>query len=308
MNSQPSLVFFGNERIATGLASDCPILRRLIAEGYKIEAIVTSHEEALSRKGRVLEVKEVAERYGVPIYFPSSSQELIELSKSFTSEIAVLVAYGRMVPETVIQQFARGIVNIHPSLLPKHRGSTPLESVILEGETETGVSIMSLVKEMDAGPIYGQTHLVLNGTESKAELANQLVHDGLELLISLLPHIIDGSVQPTEQDHTQATYDERISKADGTIDWQKPARQLEREIRAYAMWPKSRTMINGIECVVTAAHVSATNGTNNPGSVTVSEVKELTIACGEDALTIERLIPAGRKEMSAADFIRGYLR
>lgn len=303
-----SLVFFGNERIATGITTNTPIFRALLRAGHEIEAVVINHEKATSRKARVLEIEEIAVSYNIPVYSPTSSDELLKLCKTFQqSKIAVLVAYGRIIPQSVIDEFPLGIINIHPSLLPKHRGSVPVESIILQGEQVTGVSIMQLVKAMDAGPVYTQTRLEIDGSETKQELADILSESAAEKLVEVLPHIINGSLKPEPQNEQEATYDQRISKIDGLIDWYKTASTIEREVRAYAGWPKSSTSLGLVSVTITAGHSVPTNHGEKPGTLVIQEdTGVLMIECSEGMLCIDRLIPAGKKEMTAAEFIRGY--
>lgn len=302
------LVFFGNERVATGLSTHTPVLQALIDNGYEIEAVVASHDSSQSRTKRELEIQRTAEAHNIPVHLPTSSKELKEVCSQFTSDVAVLIAYGRIVPQSVIDMFSRGIINIHPSLLPKHRGPTPIESVILQNDHETGVSIMQLSKEMDAGPVFAQTHYVLTGNETKQQLANILVQQGIDALLEVLPAVLEGNASATEQDHKQATYDQRIDKKDGIIDWTKPADQTEREIRAYAQWPRSRTQLAGIDVVITHGHTLPSEGKKlQPGTPLVEGRSCLAIACGDDNyLCVERLIPAGKREMRIDAFLAGY--
>jgi methionyl-tRNA formyltransferase len=208
------------------------------------------------------------------------------------------------VPQAVIDLFPRGIVNIHPSLLPHHRGPTPLESVILHNEPATGVSIMQLVRDMDAGPVFGQVELPLAGTETKQDLANTLLQKGAELLIELLPAICAEELLPLPQDELKATYDQLINKEDGQLDFTKPAEQLEREVRAYAEWPKSRTQLAGRDVTIEQAHVEI--GVGKPGSVWRDSANQFGVYCGQDILVIDQLRPAGKGSMTAAAFLAGY--
>ena len=297
------IVFFGNERLATGVTTTAPTLRALIAEGHEVVAVVSHHEAATSRKQRSLEIADVAQQHGIPVLLPDKPSEILEQLESFGAEIGVLAAYGKIVPQRIIDIFPKGIINIHPSALPKHRGPTPLESVILAGETQTAVSVMELVKAMDAGPVYLQREVRLVGTESKQELADKLLAIGSELIIEALPRVLDGSLTPAEQKDDEATYDKLIEKSDGRIDWTKPATQLEREVRAYAGWPKSTATLHGIDVVITKATTSDEQG--EPGSIKVTD-KKLFVCCGDGALEIERLIPAGKQETDAVSFLNGY--
>lgn len=297
------LVFFGNERIATGVSTDIPVLRGLIDAGYTIAAVVANHETAKSRNARDLEVAVVAREHNIPVLLPDRPKDILEQLQSFEAVAGVLIAYGRIVPQSVIDIFPRGIINIHPSLLPKHRGPTPLESVILDGSELTGVSIMELAKEMDAGPVYAQAEYELTGTETKQELAEKLTEIGSAMLLDVLPGILSGDIVAMPQEHSAATYDRLIGKDDGILDFTKPAGQLERELRAYAEWPKSRTTLAGKEVVVTKAHVVI--GTEPAGRPFI-EQKQLCVGTGEGILVIDTLKPAGKAEMPAQAFLAGY--
>lgn len=305
-----SIVFFGNERLATGVSTTAPTLTRLLEAGYEVVAVVSNYSEGVSRKQRTLEIAEVASTHGIPVLLPDKPADILDELGGFGADIGVLVAYGKIVPQSVIDLFPRGIVNIHPSLLPLHRGPTPLESVILDGSAESGVSIMQLVKAMDAGGVYGQVVRPLTGTETKQELADDMLALGGGLLLDLLPNILDGSLPPIPQDERRATYDNKIDKADGVLDFSKPAVQLGREVRAYAGWPGSRATLSGRDIVVTGAHVlTATDGVDlpagNPGDVWRSG-KQFGFHTSEGVLVIDRLKPAGKQEMTAESFLAGY--
>jgi len=278
--SRPKVVFFGNEKLATGLPATKPIIQdALRAAGFEIELTVTG---------------------------PLSELKLHE------SKLAVLAAYGHIIPQRALDEFPMGVINIHPSLLPKYRGPTPIESAILDGVTKTGVSIMRLTAGMDEGPVYEQKAIHLTGNETKAELAEVLQKLGAELLVEVLPAIADGSLSPRQQSHPDrdATYCKKISKEDGRIDWNKPAEQIEREIRAYEQWPKSYTTLAGKDVIITKAHV---NEPSTPYSVlrtqaevSVTSTKEISVQTGKGLLIIDALKPAGKKEMSAQEFLLGY--
>lgn len=302
--ASPRIVFFGNERLATGVTTTAPTLRALIEAGYDVVAVVSHYERGKSRKSRELEIAAVAEAYNIPLLLPDKPAQIIDQLAAYKADIGVLVAYGRIVPQAIIDLFPRGIVNIHPSLLPLHRGPTPLESVILEGSAETGVSIMELVRAMDAGPVYDQTRITLNGTETKQGLADTLLDHGKNMLLKILPGILDGSLQPQPQDDNMATYDSLITKQDGLLQFDKPAERLEREIRAYADWPKSRLVLENLECTVTAAHVEPKTG-DKTGTIWLED-KRFGFYCSQGSLVIDRIIPAGRKEMTAEAFLAGY--
>ncbi len=309
------ILFFGNERLATGVSTTAPILQDLIAHGYEVSAVVVAQNDiGKSRQARQLEVALVAQEHDIPLLSPGdlSDPKAHEQLAAYGAQAAVLIAYGKIVPPAVLALFPRGIVNLHPSLLPQHRGSTPIESVILDGTRETGVSLMRLAEKMDAGPVYAQTAAALSGRESKQGLADQLSSIGLELLREHLPGIMDGTLSPVPQDETGATYDDHIDKAHSAIDWSKPAERIEREIRAYSGWPRSRANFGYTEVIITGAHIQEPKNNEDevasttPGSLWLDGSKQIGMTTGHGILVIDSLIPAGKREMSAQAFLAGY--
>jgi len=301
--SKTRIVFFGNERLATGVTSTANTLRSLIEAGHEVVAVVSHNESTTSRKQRTLEVAEVAEAYGIPVLLPAKPADIRDQLVAMQADIGVLAAYGKIVPQSVIDIFPHGIINIHPSHLPKHRGPIPIEAVILGGEPATAVSIMRLVKEMDAGPVYGRAEVTLNGDETKQQLADDFLDIGGSLIVELLPGIIDGSLVAVPQDEAAATYDNLITKEDGLLDFTKPAVRLEREVRAYLEWPKSRTTIHGKDVVIIGAHIM--DGTGKPGEIW-KDGKQFGFYTSEDIFVVDTLKPAGKSEMTAAAFLAGY--
>jgi methionyl-tRNA formyltransferase len=302
--SEP-IVFFGNERLATGFTTEAPTLTGLLQAGYTIAAVVTNYEAGKSRSIRELEVASVAKTYDIPLIINERPGDIIEQLRNYNAIAGVLVAYGQIVPQRVIDIFPRGIINIHPSLLPLHRGPTPIESSILNGESKTGVSLMQLTKAMDAGPVYAQREIALDGTETKSALTKQLLEVGSAMLLEKLPIILSGDLLPAPQNNTRATYDQLITKEDGCIIWEKPAQQLEREIRAFIEWPKSRVAFGDLQLVITKVHIIDAAGT---AGTTAIINKQPVVYCGKQALVIDLLKPAGKKEMTGEAFLAGYSR
>jgi methionyl-tRNA formyltransferase len=221
----------------------------------------------------------------------------------------VLVSYGKIIPQSTLDLFTPGIINVHPSLLPKYRGPSPIETAILSGDEETGVSIMQLSAAMDAGPVYAQVRYSLDGTELIDSLYTQLGFIGNKLLVETLASILDGSLQPTPQNDTAATYCQLIKKSDGVIDWNKPTEQIAREIRAYKGWPQSRTTLGGIEVIVTKATPIYPIDNSVPGNIKVvydEDVKTLFVGTADGSLEIDALKPLGKKEMPVSAFLAGY--
>lgn len=288
------LVFFGNERLATGVKTSTPVLRALLEAGYDVRAVITSSSDAQSRNKTVPEIVEFAENNKIKLIFNDKTNDLESDIKSLNVSLAVLVAYGQILPQKIIDLFTDGIVNIHPSLLPKYRGSSPIEQAILDKAKETGVSLMKISDKPDGGPIYAQIKVGVDDNHSKQSLANKLNQAGAELLREKMSDIINGTLEPKPQDESLASETSRISKSDGMLNLDKPAKRLEAEVVAYAGWPKSRTKIFGQDIVVTKAKVvDQDNG-------------DLVLKTADRWLQIEELIAPSGKTMSAADFIRGY--
>ncbi|HEX6462139.1 MAG TPA: methionyl-tRNA formyltransferase [Candidatus Saccharimonadales bacterium] len=303
MKPSKKLVFFGNERLSSGYdAANAPILTSLIEAGYPVVAVVANYEPGRSRKHRELEVAIVAKKYNIPLFLPHHPREITADLRDLQAEAGVLAAYGKIVPQETIDVFPCGIINIHPSLLPKYRGPIPIEQAILDGAAQTGVSIMRLVKQMDAGPVYVQASLSLAGNESKEQLTRSLAALGQKLLLQHLPNILSGEIRPQPQDETEATYCGLIKKDDGIINWQKPAVQLQREIRAYLGWPGSRTSLFGQDILLLEAHIRPLE---LPLGKAQKSSEGILVGCSEQSLLITKLRPNGRSSMSASDFLRG---
>lgn len=292
-----TLVFFGNERLVSGLkTTDAPVLRSLIQHGYTIAAVVSHHTAGQSRNNRELEVAEVARLHDIPVLLPNRPAEIHDVLLGMHADAAVLVAYGRIIPQSVIDIFPHGIINIHPSLLPRYRGPTPIESAIANGDKETGISIMQLSAGMDEGPVYGQVTIPLSGRETKFDLYQMMATRSAGMLIDILPSILSGTLQPQPQDDKQATYCRLLQKSDSQLNLQTlTAVDAERVIRAHLGFPKSKLSLLGHSCVITRAHTSKTQKTS------------LDVQCQDgNYLSIDELIAPSGRRMDAAAFIRGY--
>lgn len=297
ISSKTKIVFFGNERLASGLRStDAPILSGLIERGYNIVAIVSHYTDARSRNGRKLEVADIAAKHNIPLLLPDRPTDIAEQLAAFNAEIAVLVAYGKIIPQSIIDIFPKGIVNIHPSLLPKYRGPTPIETPILNGDTSTGVSIMQLASGMDNGPIYAQEEVPLKGTETKFELYQTLANTSSHLFFKIFPSIIDQTLHPAPQDNSKATYCHLLKKSDGIIiPSTMTTLEAERKVRAYLGFPKTKLDIFDHQIIITKAHITDTQKT------------PLDIQCQDGAfLSIDELIGPSGKLMTAEAFLNGY--
>lgn len=291
-----TIIFFGNERLATGVTTSCPIVNSLLTNGYNIAAIISNYSIATpSRKTRMLEIESIAKKNNIPIFFPNKSEEILDIVKKYNPDIGILSAYGKIISQETIDEFPFGIINIHPSDLPLHRGPTPIESVILDGSSQTAVSIMQLSKQMDKGAIIAKQSISLRKNENKQDLTDTLADIGKELILKILPKILSRDIKATLQDDSLATYSKLIEKRHGIIDTSKPADLIGREIKAYSGWPKSQITISGVALIVTKAHVSKC----------INSALDLKCA-NSTILSIDEVIaPSGRKMLSQ-DFLNGH--
>lgn len=303
MKKNLRIVFFGNEKLCTGIEQETfLLLDALVKDNHEIVALfaIGNHDRPDPTTQALMTF---AHTHGINLYLNASSDQIVEVIKTTQADIGVLAAYGRMVNQVIIDSLKHGIVNIHPSLLPQWRGSTPIESAILSGQDKTGVSIMQLVAAMDVGPVYKQREYSLNIAITKEQLARELATIGAHLLSQHLLEIYDGTLVPKEQDDAHATYCHKIQKSDGVLDTHKTAQELEREIRAYAGWPKSSLTYNTLNIIILKAH--ATNNKVDTGKL-IAKNNQLLLGCTEGSLEIMELQVAGKLPTSASAFINGY--
>ncbi len=287
------IVFFGSGPVAAASLQN-------LAGHFEIEAVVTKPSVAQDMVNLPGLAKDTC------IYTVKDRQELDKLIDDdlFKTSLGVIVDFGVIVSLKVIDYFELGIINSHFSLLPRWRGADPITFAILNGDTKTGVSLMLIDETLDTGKILVQKSMKIAPDETTPSLTTRLIKLSSELLVEYIPHYMAGQVKPRSQPHPdRATYSRKLTKADGLIDWRKPAKQIEREIRAYAGWPNSRAELAGKEVIVTKASVIDKKG--RPGAVSTND-KTLVVYCSHDALVIEMLKPAGKSEMTAQAFLAGY--
>ena len=298
MNKSKKILLFGNERIATSVETKAPIFRYLM-QNYNVVGLVVSEKKNMDS----LEVVKLAKENNIEVYNFTKLKDSIEDIRKLEADIAVLIAYGKIIPQSIIDIFPMGILNIHPSLLPMHRGPTPLESVILGNETKTGVSLMHLSSGMDSGPVYAQKTINLNQKETKQELANILDELGYSIFKEDFEDILSGKITPVEQKDELATYDQLINKTNSNIDWKKSSLQIINKIRAYEGWPGTKTILGKLNVNIVSAVISDHKG--NPGEFLI-ENGRLYIYTQDSSLEIKTIQPEGRKIMTARDFLLGY--
>ncbi len=302
------ILFFGSGPVAAKSL-------QLLAQDFDIEAVITKpstvHEMEMAINDTL--VFTVADR-----------QELSELieTKQFSSRVGVLIDFGIIVSQDVIDYFPLGVVNSHFSLLPQWRGADPITFAILSGQKQTGISLMLLVEKMDEGPLLAQAEYDIPDNTTTPELTDALIELSYETLKAILPLYLSGELATKPQPDKNISYSRKLTKQDGLIDWHQPAEQIEREIRAFIEWPKSRTTLANKEVILTQAQVElkaeslklrasasklqAPSSKLQVGEVFVTEDKRLAVQSGEGILIIEKLKPAGKNEMTAKEFLAGY--
>jgi methionyl-tRNA formyltransferase len=251
-------------------------------------------------------VKEAAARLGLPVHQPERIRrsEAVELLRSLAPEIMVIVGYGQIVPQNVIDLAPRGIVNVHASLLPKYRGAAPIQWAVANGETRTGVTTMQIDAGLDTGDMLLRRETEIGPEENAVELGGRLARMGADLLVETLAGLERGSIIAEKQDAAKATLAPLLKKEDGLIDWTRPAREIHNRVRGFQPWPGAYTTFRGQTLHLWRAAPSdvATAG-RPPGRILA--MKPLLVAAGEGALELREVQLQGRKRLSASDFANG---
>jgi methionyl-tRNA formyltransferase len=299
-NLGATVVFFGNGPVAA--ASLQGFIDTFGAEA--LEVVVTKARP--SHHKDPAPVEQLANDLGLPVWFANSKQELSELiaSKQPVSPVGIIIDYGVIVSSETISYFEKGIINSHFSLLPEWRGADPITYSLLSGQTKTGVSLMLIDEGLDTGPLLSHADYDLDGTETSQSLTDGLVELSNQTISHILPLYLDGSAMPTEQESSPVTHSRKLTKQDGALVFSKTAAELAREVRAFSGWPKSRTVIAGIDCVITESIVNTQQLAI--GQVFTTPEKTIRIGCRVGTLEILELQPAGKNKMPTAAFLNGY--
>jgi len=290
------------------------ILEKLADSRYKPILVVTETDKPVGRK-KVLTpppVKVVAEKYEIPVLQPEKIRNSESEIRNLEPDLIIVAAYGKILPEEILEIPKYGCLNVHPSLLPRWRGPSPVQFAILNGDTDSGVTIMKIAEKVDAGPVLIQRKLKLEGNETYDVLHDKLGEMGGDLLIEIIPEWITGKIDPQLQDESRTTYTRILKKEDGKIDWEKSAEEIERQIRAFNLWPgiftfweKSGKLIR-IKILKARVLNRANSKTYPIGKTLVAGQNELCVQTGKGFLIIERLQLEGKKETDSEDLLRGY--
>jgi methionyl-tRNA formyltransferase len=297
------VVFLGTPEFAV------PSLRALASGGHEVAAVFTQPDRPKGRGGQIAEspVKLAAVELAIPVYQPERIRraEAFEELRQLAPEIMVVVGYGQIIPQAIIDLPQHGILNVHASLLPKYRGAAPIQWAIANGETETGVTIMQIDAGLDTGDMLLKEAVSIDPDETAPELSARLATLGAVLLLKVMRQFEDGTVQREKQDDAQASHAPILRKEDGLIDWSRPAQQIYNRLRGFNPWPGAYTTFRGQQLSVLSAK-PVHSMTTAPGVLQV-EKRRVFAGCGENtALELLEVQLAGKKRMPAEAFANGY--
>lgn len=287
-------------------------LEAIIKAGYEVAAVVTQPDKQKGRgkEVKMTPVKECALRHGIPVFQPVKIKEpeaVAELEK-YQADLFVVAAFGQLLSEEILNMPEYGCINIHASLLPAYRGAAPIQWAVLNGEKESGVTIMQMDKGLDTGDMLLKRSVELSPKETGDSLHDKLMRLGAELIVEALPKLEKGELVPEKQKDELSSYAKKLTKAMGQIDWSKDAVSLERWIRGLNSWPSAYTFFGGKTLKIWEAQVTEENGAQKaePGQVVSVSRESFTVACGQGELQILSLQLEGKKRVLTREFLLGY--
>ena len=296
------VVFMGTPDIA----ATC--LTKILEDGFDVVGVYTQPDRPKNRGMKLAfsPVKEVALAHDLPVFQPENfrDEESVETLKALRPDVVAVVAYGRILPQKVLDVPTKGCINVHASLLPSYRGSAPYQWAVLDGCKRTGVTAMYLCREMDAGDMIDTAETPIGENETAGELLDRLAVLGAELLSKTLGRMAEGTVAATAQDHTKATYAPMLDKSMCPIDWAQTAQQVHDKVRGLHPWPVATAELAGTKFKIHSTAIVPGKGT--PGQILELTKTGLVVACGEGAVEIRSLQAEGGKRMNAPDYFRGH--
>jgi methionyl-tRNA formyltransferase len=300
------IVYFGTPQFAV------PTLERLIESRHTIVGVVTQPDRPRGRGQRLQPgpVKIVAMAHHLPVFQPERIREsdALDTLRGWQPDLGVVAAYGQLIPEVLLQLPRLGMINVHASLLPKYRGAAPIQRAVMDGRRETGVTIMRVVKALDAGAMLDTVRRPITSEETSADVETDLARIGATLLVDVVDRLSRGPVREDPQDEQQVTYARRLTKAEGLIDWHLPAAAIHDRVRGLYPWPHAYTYLNGERLILLRTVVDKTAGVDaNAGVVTGTDADGIHVATGSGGqLSIRELQIEGRRPMSAREFLTGH--
>ena len=296
-------VFMGTPAFAV------PTLDVLLQAGLHLVGVYTQPDRPKGR-GQALAappVKEMAQRHHIPVFQPQKlrAPEVVEGLRALAPDLIVVVAFGQILPKSVLEIPRYGCINVHASLLPKYRGAAPINQAIIDGEEETGITTMLMDVGLDTGPMLLKRALRIGPDETAGELHDRLCRLGGETMAATLQLLLRGELRPETQDESQTCYAGMLKKEDGRIDWSQSAQQIHNRIRGLSPWPGTYTSLHGEPLKLFLTRVE--EGEGEPGTILPPAADAVRIACGRGVLAVRELQLPGKKRLAAADFLRGCL-
>jgi methionyl-tRNA formyltransferase len=301
------MVFFGTPDFAT------PSLHALIQSDHPVVAVVSQPDRPRGRGQHVQSTptKVVAETYRIPVFQPAKIRDegFLQQIRDLHPDLGVVVAYGRILPDALLAIPRLGMINVHASILPRYRGAAPIQRAVLAGDTETGVTIMRVATELDAGPTFAMASVPIPPNATSGDMESILAHLGAAQLLPVVDDLAAGRAVETPQDDARATHAAKITKAEGAIDWRQPAAVIHNKVRGLQPWPLAWTHLAGERLVLRRTADLGAEGPNadlTPGTVVRAQGDELIVACGGGtALRVLEIQPDGRRTMTAREFVAG---
>jgi methionyl-tRNA formyltransferase len=299
------IVFFGTPEFAV------PSLRGLIASRHTVVGVVTQPDRPRGRGQKVTDppVKAAALEHGIPVIQPNRLREpaVTETLSTWMPDLGVVAAYGKLLPEAMLQLPRLGMINVHASLLPRYRGAAPVHRAVIDGMTDTGITIMRMVVALDAGAMLAKVTRPISRDETSERVERDLSTLGVPLLLSVVEQLASGSVTEEPQDDTLSTYAPRLTKEEGLIDWTLPALSIHNRVRGLHPWPHAYTYLNGARLIVLRSRVEDGTTIEAPGTVVDASPDGIHVATGDGGrLALIELQPEGRRAMAARDFLAGH--
>ncbi|PKO21236.1 MAG: methionyl-tRNA formyltransferase, partial [Chloroflexi bacterium HGW-Chloroflexi-1] len=296
------VVFMGTPEFAA------PSLAALLREGYEVVRVLTREDQPAGRGRKLVAspVKELAEAHGLVIQQPATlrAADAQAALAALAPDLIVVAAYGLILPQAVLDLPRCGCVDVHGSLLPRHRGAAPIAAAILAGDAEAGVSIMLMDAGVDTGPVLSMASVPIAADDTAGSLTEKLAILGAELLVATLPPWLRGEIIPRQQPEDGATFAPRIEKGEGEIDWHEPAAQIERRVRAYQPWPSAFTAWDGQRLKILCARTEQKTASGEPGQVIAGDGNAGVIT-GAGVLWLEEVQLAGKRPLPIDAFLRG---
>ncbi len=310
INQELKIIFIGTPEFGA------IVLEGLVNGGYKPVLVISETDKPVGRKQTITPppVKVIAQKYNIAVEQPKKIIDSKSQILDSKPDLIIAAAYGQVLPKDILKISKYGCLNIHPSLLPKYRGASPIQYTILNGDEETGVTIIKMTEKVDAGPIIANEKLKMKNEKlTYGELHNKLAGLGVKLLIDIISDWINGKIEPKSQNESGTTYTKVLIKEDGKIDWNNPAEYIERQVRAFYPWPGTFTfwqVLKGklltIKILRAEVFKSPLGQTYQTGKVLVVPPNRAGVQCGKDFLLIEEMQLEGGKPMDSEEFLRGH--